>query len=244
MFSVVADRACPSLPATTETGTPAVSICLAVRRTRWRSSRVAGRCLSDIECAGRAVPEHPARRLLAGGCGPVGDITESYNHEVGPGTAFIAELAIVDGNPFVSVPSPVLSDLFAEAGRSKSPIPVRGTINGRPFQQTLVRFRGAWRLYVNMTMLDDSPRRIGELIEVAVSFDPSDRAIEPHPKLLAMLEANRDARNVFDALAPSRQMEIVRYIDGLKSEESVDRNVRRARDFLLGNGRFVGRDRP
>ena len=95
-----------------------------------------------------------------------------------------------------------------------------------------------------MTMLDDSPRRIGELIEVAVSFDPSDRAIEPHPKLLAMLEANRDARNVFDALAPSRQMEIVRYIDGLKSEESVDRNVRRARNFLLGNGRFVGRDRP
>ncbi|MEM9564251.1 MAG: YdeI/OmpD-associated family protein [Actinomycetota bacterium] len=83
-----------------------------------------------------------------------------------------------------------------------------------------------------------------ELIEVTVSFDPSDRGIEPHPKLPAMLDANPAAREVFDALAPSRQKEIVRYIDGLKSEASVDRNVRRALDLVLGNGRFVGRDRP
>ena len=197
--------------------------------------------LSVSERAGSAVCSCPQN---GGRCGPVGDFTESYNHEVGLGTAFTAELAIIDGNPFVAVPSAVLNELFDEAGRSKGPIPVRGTINGRPFQQTLVRFRGAWRLYVNMAMLDDSPRRIGELIEVAVSFDPGDRGIEPHPKLLAMLDANREARNVFDALAPSRQKEIVRYIDGLKSEESVDRNVRRARNFLLGKGRFVGRDRP
>ena len=38
--------------------------------------------------------------------------------------------------------------------------------------------------------------------------------------------------------------EIVRYIDGLKTERSIDRNVERALDFLLGKGRFVGRDRP
>ncbi len=119
---------------------------------------------------------------------------------------------------------------------------MRGTINAKPYQQTLVKFRGAWRLYVNMKMLDDSPRRIGELIEVTVSLDRSDRTIPLHPKLVAMLDNNPAAREVFDGLAPSRQKEIVRYIDGLKSDESVDRNVGRARDFLLGNGRFVGRD--
>ena len=160
------------------------------------------------------------------------------------GTAFTAELDIVDGNPFVTPPPDVLGDVFREAGRAKGPIPVRGTINGRAYQQTLVRFRGAWRLYVNMTMLDDSPRRIGESIEATVGFDPSDREIAPHPRLLAMLDANPAAKEVFDGLAPSRQREIVRYIDSLKTEESVDRNVRRALDFLLGNGRFVGRDGP
>lgn len=163
---------------------------------------------------------------------------------MGLDTSFTAELETIDGNPFVALPLDVLDDLFREAGRSKGPIPVRGAINGRPYQQTLVNFRGAWRLYVNMQMFHDSPRRVGESIEVTVGFDPSDRAIAPHPKLRAMLESNPSAKKVFDDMAPSRQREIVRYIDGLKTEESVDRNVGRALDFLLGRGRFVGRDGP
>ena len=125
-------------------------------------------------------------------------------------TAFSAKLQIIDGNPFVALPQDVLSEVFRDAGRSKSPIPILGTINGRPYQQTLVKFRGAWRLYVNMQMLDDSPRRIGESIEATVCFDPSDRRITPHPKLAAMLESNPTAKDVFDDLAPSRQHEIVR----------------------------------
>jgi hypothetical protein len=157
---------------------------------------------------------------------------------------FTARLRIIDGNPFVLVPPAVLDGVFREAGRSKGPIAICGTVNGRPYEQTLVKFRGAWRLYVNMKMLDDSPRRIGEAVEVTVGFDPSDRTIEQHPKLTAMLDANPAARRVFEDMAPSRQKEIVRYIDGLKTEESVDRNVAKALAFLLGEGRFVGRDSP
>jgi len=144
----------------------------------------------------------------------------------------------------VALPQALLDSLFEQAGRSKGPIPVHGTINGEPYQQTLMKFRGAWRLYVNMQMLSDSPRRIGEAVDISVSFDPSDRSIEPHPELVAMLGAHPAAKKVFDELAPSRQKEIVRYIDGLKSAESVTLNVERARLFLLGDGRFVGRDRP
>ena len=47
-------------------------------------------------------------------------------------TAFSAELEIIDGNPFVRVPPEVLSEVFRDAGRSKSPIPVRGTITAAP----------------------------------------------------------------------------------------------------------------
>ena len=159
-------------------------------------------------------------------------------------TPFTAELEIIDGNPFVRLPSTVLDEVLHEAGRTTGPIPVRGTVNGEPYQQTLVKFRAAWRLYVNMTMLDDSPRRIGESIGATVGFDPSDRTIAPHPKLVAMLDSNPAAKTAFDDMAPSRQKEIVRYIDNLKTEESVDRNVRRALDFLLGKGRFVGREEP
>jgi hypothetical protein len=44
-----------------------------------------------------AVPERPGRRLFAGGCGPVGDIAESYNREVRPGTAIAATTGEIIG---------------------------------------------------------------------------------------------------------------------------------------------------
>ena len=155
---------------------------------------------------------------------------------------FQATLQIIDGNPYVDVPDDILSALFDAAGKSTSPIPIRGTLNGKPYRQTLVKFRGAWRLYVNMVMLNDSPRRIGEEVTVTVAFDPSDRTIETHPQLLHALAENEAARQVFDSLSPSLQKEVVRYIDNLKTEESVDRNVKRAIRFLLGQERFIGRD--
>ena len=160
------------------------------------------------------------------------------------GDSFSAALEIVDGNPYVLVPAEILERLFHAADRSNGPIPICGLVNGAPYRQTLVRFRGSWRLYVNMQMLEDSPRRIGEVVDLTVHFDPSDRSIQPHPKLVAMLDATPSAKAVFDAMAPSRRHEIVRYLDSLKTEEAIERNVSRARDFLLGNGPFVGRQQP
>ena len=157
---------------------------------------------------------------------------------------FRTELQIIDGNPYVELPRSILEQLFVESGRDKSPIPVHGSINGKPYQQSLVKFRGSWRLYVNMEMLEDSPRRVGESIEVEVAFDPSDRTIKVHPKFEAALADNADARAAFEMLSPSRQKEILRYISSLKRDDSVDRNVDRAIKFLRGDGRFVGRDSP
>lgn len=157
---------------------------------------------------------------------------------------FNAELRIIDGNPYVFLPEDILRELFSHAGKNKGPIPVQGTCNDVAFQQTLMKFRGAWRLYINMKMLPDSPRRIGEVLTIFIEFDPSDRTIQPHPKLVRALQANEEARRVFEGLSPSLQKEIVRYISNLKQEESIDRNVKRAINFLLGNERFVGRDSP
>lgn len=157
---------------------------------------------------------------------------------------FKAELEIIGINPFVYVPDEILHRLFVQAGKSKGPIPIHGAINGKPYQQTLVKFKGAWRLYVNLTMLDDSPKRIGETITVTVAYDPRPRTIAPHPKLVKALAENEAAKAVFDGLSPSLRKEIIRYIANLKTEASVDRNVTRAINFLLGKERFIGRERP
>ncbi len=157
---------------------------------------------------------------------------------------FSAVLEIIDINPFVFVPDKVLARIFKLAGREKGHTPICGTVNGNPYRQTLVKFRGAWRLYVNTTMLKDSPKRIGEIVKLTVEFDPADRAIKMHPRLSKALKANQAAEAKFNSLAPSRRHEIVRYISYLKTEESVDRNVLRIIKFLLGEGRFAGRDKP
>ncbi len=157
---------------------------------------------------------------------------------------FNASLKIIVGNPFVYLPTEVLENLFKQANKRKGHIPVKGTINGKPYQQTLVKYSGDWRLYINMKMLKDSPRRIGEEIKVEIEFDPNDRTIEPHPKFIKALKENKEANAVFEKLPASRQKEIVRYIANLKTEQSVDRNVERAINFLLGKGRFVGREKP
>ena len=158
--------------------------------------------------------------------------------------SFNATLEIIAGNPFVYLPPEILDNIFRQAGRKKGHFPVKGTINGKPFQQTLVKYSGNWRLYINMVMLKNSPKRIGEEIRVEIEFGSSDRTIVAHPKWEKALSEHKEADEVFKRLSSSQQKEIVRYISNLKTEQSIDRNVKRAINFLLGKERFVGRDKP
>jgi len=157
---------------------------------------------------------------------------------------FKADIEIIGINPFVFVPDNILKDIFKQAGKDKGKIPIRGTINDLPYKQTLVKYSADWRLYINTGMLKNSPKRIGETIELTIEFDPSDRTVKPHPKFENALNEHKQAKIIFNNLTPSMRVEIVRYIANLKTEESIDRNVTKAIDFLLGKGRFIGREKP
>ena len=69
----------------------------------------------------------------------------------------------------------------------------------------------------------------------------ADRSVLPHHRLVAALAQNKQAKERFDALPPYLQKEILRYISFLKTDASVERNVDKAIDFLLGKGPFIGR---
>ena len=158
--------------------------------------------------------------------------------------SFSATINIIGVNPFAYVPEDILLAIFEKAGKDKGHIPIKGKINGKPYTQTLVRYSGHWRLYINTTMLKDSPKHIGETVVLTVDYDPADRSIKAHPKLAKALADHKQAKAIFDGLPPSRQHEIVRYIAVLKTEESIERNVQKAINFLLGKERFIGRDKP
>ncbi|WP_400260774.1 YdeI/OmpD-associated family protein [Sphingobacterium sp. SG20118] len=154
---------------------------------------------------------------------------------------FLAEIDIIGINPFVYLPDNILHSIFVQAQKDKGHIPIKGTINNIPYKQTLVRYSGEWRLYINTTMLKNSPKRIGETIEVTIVFDPSDRTIKPHPQLIAALDNHLEAKAKFDNLTPSMQKEMVRYISSLKTEKSRNRIIERAVNYLLGKSTFIGK---
>lgn len=157
---------------------------------------------------------------------------------------FRAKIEIIGVNPFVFLPESVLEKVFIQAGKSKGKIPVRMKIDGHEFIQTLVRWKGAWRLYLNMPMRKATNKDVGDIADFEIIYDPVQRIYPIHPKLEQAFVKNRRAKKVFDGIRPSLQLEINRYLSRLKTEESVDKNVNKAIQFLLGNGRFVGRDKP
>lgn len=157
---------------------------------------------------------------------------------------FSAEIQIIGVNPFVFLPDVVLNSLFKEANKDKGKIPVKIKIEGHEFIQTLIKYSGDWRLYLNTPMRKIAKKEVGDVANFEIAFDPVERVIPMHPKLTQALKVNPDAQKVFNSLRPSLQLEIVRYISFLKTEESINRNVLRAINFLLGKERFIGRDKP
>ena len=130
-------------------------------------------------------------------------------------------------NPVVDPPDDILRAIFEAAAKSKGPIPVRGRLNGAEFIQTLVRFRGAWRLYINGPMLRDAGLAVGDVANIDIEFDPRPRELPVPAALAAALKKNRRAAVAFGELTPSRQKEIIRYIGSLKSAEAIAKNVDR-----------------
>ena len=156
--------------------------------------------------------------------------------------SFKAKIQIIGINPYVLLPVKTLKVIFQQAGKEKGPIPVHGKINGKSFIQTLVKYSDKWRLYLNNPMRLAGECDVGDTARFTIAYDPKPRIIKMHPKLKTALNKNAEAKSKFDKLTPHYRKEIMRYINNLKSEETVDKNVAKAIYHLTGKARFVGRN--
>lgn len=93
---------------------------------------------------------------------------------------FTAIIELLGINPYVLVPPAQLRVLFEAAGRDKGPLPIQAEFDGQAFPQHLVRYRGAWRLYLNTPMRKAIGKDVGDRVQVRVTHDPVPRA-EPMP---------------------------------------------------------------
>jgi bacteriocin resistance YdeI/OmpD-like protein/uncharacterized protein DUF1905 len=147
---------------------------------------------------------------------------------------FRATIALLGINPYVSVPAVHLKALFRAAGGSSGPLPILVSIHGVAFKQTLVKYQGEWRLYLNARMRRVAGKEAGQRLVLSVDFDPTPR-VEPMPPELELAFAEDGAaRAAFEALVPSRKKEILRYLNQAKTRTTLHRNVGKVIAFLLG----------
>jgi hypothetical protein len=147
---------------------------------------------------------------------------------------FSARVFKIGINPVVDPPEDVLSGIFEQAGKSKGAIPVSGRLNGADFIQTLVKYQGSWRLYVNGPMLKAAGIEVGDIARVEIEFDPEPREVVMPKGFAIAMQNDESARSAYEKLSPSRQKEILRYLGSLKTEESLDRNIKRVLRHLRG----------
>ncbi|HLA97102.1 MAG TPA: YdeI/OmpD-associated family protein [Anaerolineales bacterium] len=102
------------------------------------------------------------------------------------------------------------------------------------FSATVVRFRGMWRLYLNTAMREAARIKVGGSVRIEVEFDSTPRTVPAPRKFTLALSKNRRAREAFEKLAPSRQKEILRYLNSLKRAETLERNIEKIIQSLQG----------
>ena len=139
------------------------------------------------------------------------------------------------------LPISVLKYLFEKTGKDKGAIPIKGKLNGKSFIQNLVKYNGKWRLYLNGPMRQAAGIDVGDIANIDIDFDPKMREVPMHPKLKKALQQDPKAKAAFNKLRPSRQKEIMKYLNSLKSEGSVDKNVARAIAHLVSAKPFMDR---
>ena len=156
---------------------------------------------------------------------------------------FSAKIHIIGINPYVSLPLELLKYIFQKAGKDKGAIPVQLKIDGKNYIQNLVKYSGKWRLYLNTPMRKAAGKDVGDTIVIKIDFDSKPRITPMHPKLKLAFKENPTVKKAFEKLSPSRRKEILRYINFLKSEESVNKNIQRAIAHLTNSKPFIGREK-
>lgn len=148
--------------------------------------------------------------------------------------SFSATIYKIGINLVVDVPASITQQLRATKGY----IPVKGVIENHPFEQTLCPVKGKeYLLYVNGLMLKGSGMKQGDTAHFSIEQNLEKRKDETFPEVLREKLIEQNLLSQFEALMPSRQKEIFRYIHYLKTEEALGRNLDKVIRMLQENGK-------
>jgi len=144
--------------------------------------------------------------------------------------SFTETIEKVDINPCVAVPTQI-SQAFGRRGY----IPVELNLSGTEHLANLVPLgKGNYRLYINGLMLKATGWKVGDRVKIELRLDTNPRIEPMSPALSEALAKRPKTQAIFDNLSPSRQKEINRYLNNLKSPEAINRTITKVIAALEG----------
>lgn len=112
-------------------------------------------------------------------------------------------------------------------GKGKRP-PVRVTINGYTYRNTVAVYGDSYMLGVAAEHREAAGIQAGDEIEVDLELDTAPREVELPPDFAAALDATPDAKRYFETLSYSNKRRFTLSIEDAKSEETRKRRIERS----------------
>ena len=127
-------------------------------------------------------------------------------------------------------------DLPAAASRAlgrRGAVPVAGTIDGAPFRTTLVPVKGGrHRFWVNAEMRKASGAALGDRVAVALRIDEEPPTWHTPPDLADALR-DEGVLDAFEAMAPGRRGQLLKWLERAVHEDTRARRIARCVEIAL-----------
>lgn len=114
--------------------------------------------------------------------------------------------------------------VVAALGSGKRP-PVRVTINGYTYRNTVAVMGGEFLLSVSAEVRERAGVVAGDKVDVDIELDTQPRQVTVPPEFAKALKKDPDAKRTFDGLSYSQKQWHVLSIEGAKTEETRQRRI-------------------
>ena len=129
----------------------------------------------------------------------------------------------------------VPEDVVTAFGAGKRP-PVKVTINGYTYQNTIAPMGGQFFIGVSAEHRKGAGVAAGDLLQVDLELDTAPREVIPPADLLAALDAEPGARQRFDALSYTMRKEHARSVESAKAAATRQRRIEKIVAGLRATG--------
>src|SRR3954447_27008050 len=120
----------------------------------------------------------------------------------------------------------------ATVGEGAKRFPVVATVNDYTWRTSVARMGGEFLVGLNRQVREGAGVAAGDTVDVVVLLDKEPREVDVPDDLAAALEADAEAKAIFDALAFTHRKEYVRWITEAKKDDTRQRRVSQAIEMI------------